>query len=152
MPLHLIIPPPLHPTHPATPNQAPTDEGCVSYGAKVGALMAAASIPVGFFRAHENLKSLTIQEKLIKMNSFRVTGRAMAGPLATFAAAGAAFGAAECLTQDYLGRRDTLTGVVGGLAVGGVIGLKRGSLVQGIGFGALCAGAMLVTEFIRWVT
>lgn len=54
---------------------------------------------------------------------------------------------ADCLTQDYLGRRDTLTGVVGGLAVGAVVGLKRGSLVQGVGYGALCAGVMLVADF-----
>jgi hypothetical protein len=66
----------------------------VSYGAKLGALMAAASVPVGFFRAHGDLKKLTIQEKLIRMNSFRVTGRALWGPMATFAAAGAAFAGA----------------------------------------------------------
>lgn len=56
---------------------------------------------------------------------------------------------ADCLTEDYLGRKDTLSGVMGGLAVGAVFGLKRGSLISGIGFGALCAGAMLVTDFFR---
>jgi hypothetical protein len=54
---------------------------------------------------------------------------------------------ADCVTQDYLGRDDSLSGVVGGLAVGAVFGLKRGSLVAGIGVGGLCAGAMLVTDF-----
>ena len=54
---------------------------------------------------------------------------------------------ADCATQDYLGRRDTLTSVMGGLAVGAVVGLKRGSLAQGVGYGALCAGAMRVTDF-----
>lgn len=67
--------------------------------------------------------------------------------MATFAAAGAAYAAADCATQAYLGRHDTLSGVVGGLAVGAVIGLKRGSLAAGVGFGGLCAGAMLVTDF-----
>jgi len=113
--------------------------------------MAGASIPVGFFRAHEALKHLTIQEKLVRMNSFRLTGRVMAGPLLTFAAAGAAFGAADCLVQDYLGRKDTLSGVAGGLAVGAVIGLKKGSLIAGVGYGAACAGAMLVTDFFSKV-
>jgi hypothetical protein len=111
--------------------------------------MAAASIPAGFFRAHTALKGLTIQEKLVRMNSFRLAGRTMAGPMATFAAAGAAYAAADCITQQQLGRRDTLTGVMGGLAVGAVVGLKRGSLIQGIGFGSLCAGVMLVTDFFR---
>lgn len=125
--------------------------GCVQASATLGAGMALASVPVGFFRAHADLKHLTIQEKLVRMNSFRVAGRAMAGPMATFAAAGAAFGLADCLTQDYLGRRDTLTGVVGGLAVGAVVGLKRGSLAAAFGYGAACAGAMLVTDFIAKV-
>lgn len=109
--------------------------------------MAAVSLPVGFFHAHGNLKTLTIQEKLVRMNSFRVAGRALAGPMVTFAAAGAAYAAGDCLTQEFLGRHDTLSGVVGGVAVGAVFGLKRGSLIQGIGYGALCAGAMLVTDF-----
>ncbi|KAI8472694.1 MAG: hypothetical protein J3K34DRAFT_413328 [Monoraphidium minutum] len=126
---------------------APPNQGCASYGLTLGAAMAGASIPVGFFRAHAALKTLTIQEKLIKMNSFRVAGRALAPPMATFAAAGAAYAVADCVMQDFLGRRDTLTGVVGGLAVGGVIGLKRGSLVQGVGYGCLCAGAMLIADF-----
>ncbi|GBF95807.1 hypothetical protein Rsub_08243 [Raphidocelis subcapitata] len=130
---------------------APTDMGCVKASATLGVGMGLVSVPVGFFRAHADLKHLTIQEKLVRMNSFRVAGRAMAGPLATFAAAGAAFGAADCLMQDVLGRRDTLTGVVGGLAVGAVVGLKRGSLISGIGFGALCAGVMLVTDFVEKV-
>jgi hypothetical protein len=117
----------------------------------LAALMGAVSALPSFFRAHEALKKLTVQEKLVRMNSFRTAGRAMAGPFVTFAAAGAAYGAVECLTQDYLGREDTLQGVMGGLAVGTVIGLKRGSLIQGIGFGALCAGAMLVTDFFTCV-
>jgi hypothetical protein len=104
-------------------------------------------VPVGFFRAHAALKGLTIQEKLVRMNSFRLAGRTMVGPMATFAAAGAAYAVGDCITQSQLGRRDTLSGVVGGLAVGAVIGLKRGSLIQGIGYGSLCAGLMLVTDF-----
>lgn len=83
--------------------QAPPDQGCASYGLTLGAAMAAASVPVGFFRAHADLKHLTIQEKLVRMNSFRVAGRAMAGPMATFAAAGAAY-AGEAAARPRAGR------------------------------------------------
>lgn len=82
------------------------------------------------------------------MNSFRVAGPAIAGPMVTFAAAGAAFGAADCAMQHYLGRRDSLTAVVGGLAVGGVLGLRKGSMPATLGYGAAAAGVMLVVDFI----
>jgi len=68
--------------------------------------------------------------------------------MATFAACGLAYGAAECLTQEYLGREDSLTGIMGGIAVGVVAGLKKGSLASAMAIGGAMAGAVVVSDFL----
>jgi hypothetical protein len=42
--------------------------------------------------------------------------------------------------KNYLGREDTLNGIVGGVAVGAVLGLKSNSGVNALKYGALFAG------------
>jgi hypothetical protein len=42
--------------------------------------------------------------------------------------------------KNYLGREDTLNGIVGGAAVGAVLGLKSNSGVNALKYGALFAG------------
>lgn len=113
--------------------------------------MAAVGVPVGFFRAHAALKRLTIAEKLVRMNSFRVATPVILGPVATLAAAGAAFAATDCAAEEALGRGGALPGVLGGLAVGAVFGLKHASLSRGLGVGAACAGFMLAADFFESV-
>jgi hypothetical protein len=58
----------------------------------------------------------------------------------SFAAAAAAAAAAECNMKNYLGREDTLNGIVGGAAVGAVLGLKTNSGANALKYGALFAG------------
>jgi hypothetical protein len=77
------------------------------------------------------------------------TARIMVNPMATFAACGFAFAAAQCASYHNLGREDTLNGVVGGLAVGAVIGLKRASLASAIGYGSMFAGVVWGEEWGR---
>eukprot|EP00882_Tetradesmus_deserticola_P022127 GHRQ01024013.1.p3 GENE.GHRQ01024013.1~~GHRQ01024013.1.p3 ORF type:complete len:139 (+),score=74.93 GHRQ01024013.1:731-1147(+) len=113
--------------------------------------MGAAGIPVGFFRAHVTLKDLTLAQKMQRWQNVKLTARIMANPMATFAAAGFAFAAADCSMKNYLGREDTLTGIMGGAAVGAVLGLKTNSGVNAIKYGALVAGAMIVTDFLTKV-
>jgi hypothetical protein len=86
------------------------------------------------------LQSLTLAEKMQRWANIQRTARIMINPMATFAACGFAFAAAQCASYHNLGREDTLNGVVGGAAVGAVIGLKRASLAAAIGYGSLFAG------------
>jgi hypothetical protein len=79
-----------------------------------------------------------------RWRNIKLTGRIMANPMATFAAAGFAFGAADCAMRDFLGRDDVLTGMVGGAAAGAVMGLRANSGGVGIKYGALFAGEVCV--------
>lgn len=122
-------------------------ESCVSYGLTYAMGMGMVGVPVGFFRAHETLKKLSLDEKMQRWKNVKRTAGILSGPVGTFAACGFAYAAAECLTREYLGRDDSMTGIVGGLAVGTVLGLKRGSFIQGVGYGALFAGASILADF-----
>lgn len=110
--------------------------------------MGAAGIPVGFFRAHVTLKDLTLAEKMQRWNNVKLTARIMANPMGTFAAAGLAFGFVDCTMRNYMGRDDSLTGMVGGLAAGAVMGLRTNSAANAIKYGSLFALGMLVQDFL----
>lgn len=86
------------------------------------------------------LQRLTLEEKMQKWNNVKLTARIMGNPMATFAACGLAYATADCATQRYLGREDPLSGVMGGVAVGVVLGLKQHSVPQALGYAALFAG------------
>lgn len=127
---------------------APGNEDCFARAKQLAGIMGVAGVPVGFFRAHVTLKELTLAEKMQRWQNVKLTARILANPMATFAAAGFAFAAAECNMKNYLGREDTLNGIVGGAAVGAVLGLKSNSGVNALKYGALFAGAMVVTDFL----
>ncbi|KAF6264765.1 hypothetical protein COO60DRAFT_1624134 [Scenedesmus sp. NREL 46B-D3] len=129
-------------------SHAPGHEDCFARSQELAGIMGAAGIPVGFFRAHVALKDRTLAEKMQRWQNVKLTARIMANPIATFAAAGLAFAAAECNMKNYLGREDTLNGIVGGAAVGAVLGLKTNSGANALKYGALFAGAMVVTDFL----
>lgn len=83
---------------------------------------------------------MTLAEKMQRWQNLKLTARIMANPMATFAAAGFAYAAAECNMKNYLRREDPLNGVVGGIAVGAVLGLKTNSAFNALKYGALFAG------------
>eukprot|EP00877_Chromochloris_zofingiensis_P002576 jgi/Chrzof1/12319/Cz06g30060.t1 len=97
------------------------------------------------------LQRLTLEEKMQKWNNVKLTARIMGNPMATFAACGLAYATADCATQRYLGREDPLSGVMGGVAVGVVLGLKQHSVPQALGYAALFAGATIVVNFFTKV-
>jgi len=69
----------------------------------------------------------------------KLTGSIMANPMATFAAAGLAFGFTDCTMRNYMGRDDTLTGIVGGLAAGAVMGLRTNNAGNALKYGSFFA-------------
>uniref|UniRef100_A0A383WC21 Uncharacterized protein n=1 Tax=Tetradesmus obliquus TaxID=3088 RepID=A0A383WC21_TETOB len=91
---------------------------------------------------------MTLQEKMQRWQNVKLTARIMANPMATFAAAGFAYKATECSMRHYLGREDSLNSMVGGAAVGAVLGLKANSGAVALKYGALVAGTMLITDFL----
>ncbi|KAF8065732.1 hypothetical protein HT031_002792 [Scenedesmus sp. PABB004] len=121
---------------------------CLSSATTTAMALGAAGVPVGFFRAHVTLKDLTLAQKMQRWQNVKLTARLLANPMATFAACGFAYAAAECETRRYLGRRDVLSGIVGGAAAGCVLGLKTNSAPNALKYSALFAGAMVVTEFL----
>jgi len=82
-----------------------------------------------------------------RWSNVKRTARIVADPVATFAASGGAYAAAECATEARLGREDSSAGMAGGAAVGAVLGLKAGSIASGIGYAGLFAGLSLVSDF-----
>eukprot|EP00775_Hariotina_reticulata_P012927 gene12927-13055_t len=111
-------------------------------------LLGAAGVPVGFFRAHVTLKDLTLAEKMQRWKNVKLTARIMASPMGSFAATGFAFAAADCAMQNYMGREDPLTGIVGGLAAGAVQGLRTNSAYNALKYGAVFAAGMVVADFL----
>lgn len=86
------------------------------------------------------MQDLTLAEKMQRFNNLKRTARIMANPMFTFAACGFAYAAADCSMQNYLGRESTLTGIVGGIAAGSVLGLKTNSAPNAVKYSALFAG------------
>eukprot|EP00879_Flechtneria_rotunda_P001139 GHRR01001283.1.p1 GENE.GHRR01001283.1~~GHRR01001283.1.p1 ORF type:complete len:156 (+),score=54.11 GHRR01001283.1:204-671(+) len=127
---------------------APPQHDCLGIAITNAGILAAAGLPVGFFRAHATLKNRTLAEKMQRWNNFKLTGRILANPMATFAACGFAYTAANCEMRKYLARDDVLNGMVGGIAAGTVLGLKTNSSVNALKYSVLFAGAMLVTDFL----
>jgi hypothetical protein len=123
-------------------------DDCFTKAVTTAKVMAAAGVPIGFFRAHVTLKDLTLAEKLQRFNNLKRTARIMANPMFTFAACGFAFAAADCSMQNYLGRDSTLTGIVGGIAAGSVLGLKTNSAPNAVKYSALFAAGMIVADFL----
>lgn len=123
-------------------------EDCWSKGLKTAGVMAAGSVPVGFFRAHATLKDLTLAEKMQRWQNVKLTAGIMAKPMATFAAAGLAFAATDCSMRNYMGREDVLTGVVGGLAAGAVMGLRTNNAGNALKYGALFAAGQVACDFL----
>lgn len=124
------------------------NEDCLDSAKQMAGVMAVAGVPVGFFKAHVTLKDMTLQEKMQRWQNVKLTARIMANPMATFAAAGFAYKATECSMRHYLGREDSLNSMVGGAAVGAVLGLKANSGAVALKYGALVAGTMLITDFL----
>ncbi|WIA37108.1 hypothetical protein OEZ86_014075 [Tetradesmus obliquus] len=127
---------------------ARANEDCLDSAKQMAGAMAVAGVPVGFFKAHVTLKDMTLQEKMQRWQNVKLTARIMANPMATFAAAGFAYKATECSMRHYLGREDSLNSMVGGAAVGAVLGLKANSGAVALKYGALVAGTMLITDFL----
>lgn len=123
-------------------------DDCWNRGLRTAGFMAAGSIPVGFFRAHATLKNLTLAEKMQRWRNVKLTGSIMANPMATFAAAGLAFGFTDCTMRNYMGRDDTLTGIVGGLAAGAVMGLRTNNAGNALKYGSFFALGMLACDFL----
>lgn len=88
------------------------------------------------------MQDLSLAEKMRRFNNFKRTAVIMANPMFTFAACGFAFAAADCSMQNYLGRESTLTGIVGGIAAGAVMGLKTGSAPAAVKYSALFSGGL----------
>ncbi|WIA16886.1 hypothetical protein OEZ85_013813 [Tetradesmus obliquus] len=127
---------------------ARANEDCMDSAKQMAGAMAVAGVPVGFFKAHVTLKDMTLQEKMQRWQNVKLTARIMANPMATFAAAGFAYKATECSMRHYLGREDSLNSMVGGAAVGAVLGLKANSGAVALKYAALVAGTMLITDFL----
>lgn len=122
-------------------------DDCLSRATTTAKIMAGVAVPVGFFRAHATLKDLTLAEKMQRFNNFKRTARIMANPMFTFAACGFAFQAADCSMENYLGRESTLTGLVGGIAAGCVLGLKSNSAFNAVKYSALFGAGMILADF-----
>eukprot|EP00878_Enallax_costatus_P004013 GHUV01004236.1.p1 GENE.GHUV01004236.1~~GHUV01004236.1.p1 ORF type:complete len:155 (+),score=63.16 GHUV01004236.1:326-790(+) len=121
---------------------------CMTRAWTTAKVMAAAGVPIGFFRAHVTLKDLTLAEKMQRYQNFKRTAKIMANPMFTFAACGFAFAAADCSMQNYLGRDSTLNGLVGGIAAGSVLGLKTNSAFNAVKYSALFGAGMIVADFL----
>jgi hypothetical protein len=78
-----------------------------------------------------------------RWQNIKLTGGIMARPMGTFAAAGLAFGYADCSMRNYMGRDDILTGIVGGLSAGAVMGLRTNNAGNALKYGAFFAGEAL---------
>ena len=86
------------------------------------------------------LQNLTLAEKMQRWRNVKLTAGIMANPMATFAAGGLAFAFADCTMRNYMGRDDILTGIVGGLAAGAVMGLRTNNAGNALKYGAFFAG------------
>jgi hypothetical protein len=75
-----------------------------------------------------------------RWRNIKLTAGFMANPMATFAATGLAFAYTECSMRNYMGRDDILTGVVGGLSAGAVMGLRTNNAGNALKYGAFFAG------------
>lgn len=146
-PVLLSSSPPPQPTK-AFALQKP-NEGGLSYAGRLAVAAGGVGVPIGFFQAHEALKHMSIQDKLVRMNSFRVATPLIVGPVATLAAAGAAYAATDCAAQAALGGPTLLTSVLGSVGVGAVFGLQRSCIATGVGSAAACAGAILAADFFQ---
>jgi len=123
-------------------------DDCWQRGIMTAGVMAAGSVPVGFFRAHATLKNLTLAEKMQRWRNVKLTAGIMANPMATFAAGGLAFAFADCTMRNYMGRDDSLTGIVGGLAAGAVVGLRTNNAGNALKYGSFFALGMVACDFL----
>jgi hypothetical protein len=85
-----------------------------------------------------------------RWRNIKLTAGIMAAPMATFAAGGLAFAFADCSMRNYMGRDDVLTGIVGGLAAGAVMGLRTNSAANALKYGTLFAGGFADWWLGRW--
>lgn len=133
--------------------QLASKRNCLQHTVSQGGLLGAFGVGVGFFKAHEEYKRLTLQEKLAmtRLDNFRRTLRIMSPPVALFAAAGSAFAATECLSERLIGKQDARSGILGGFAAGAVVGLARGNFGSALGASLLFALGSVTADFFTRV-
>lgn len=86
------------------------------------------------------LQTVSIADKRALAANFLKTAKIMVPPTLYYGAIGVAFSGTQCAVEKINGERDAVSGILGGVAAGAVVGLRNGSLPGAIGFGMLFAG------------
>mmetsp|Transcript_3639 Transcript_3639/g.22811 ORF Transcript_3639/g.22811 Transcript_3639/m.22811 type:complete len:118 (+) Transcript_3639:255-608(+) len=74
------------------------------------------------------------------------TGRVMGTHAALFAAVGGTYAGVECIAEEVRGTKDSWNGILGGIAAGGIIGIKAGRIPAGLAASAALAATSAIVD------
>lgn len=87
------------------------------------------------------MQTLSLSEKNAVAANFLKSAKITGAPAVYYTAIGLAYSGTQCAVEKINGERDAVSGIIGGLAAGAVVGLKSQSVPGAVGFGLFFAGA-----------